>query len=56
MSKQNEVTIIVTNEEQQQFNQTIVRAIKLVSEASEGTKENNYPIITGLCDLLQKIN
>lgn len=56
MSKQNAVTIKVTESEKQQFNQTLVRTIKTMSQLSEGGDLNSYPLITGLCELLQKIN
>ncbi len=56
MSAKNEVTIKVTSFEQEQFKDAIIKAVKLISESSEGTGQNNYPIITNLLELYQKLN
>jgi len=56
MSATKEVVIKLNHDEKEQFNDTIIRAVKLISESSEGTGQNNYPIITNLLELYQKLN
>ena len=55
MSDNAELTISVNKEEKEQYQSAIIDSIKLISQACENTKTDNYPIISTLCDLFKKL-
>ena len=54
MDEQTLVTCTVTKEEFEQYREGIISAVKIISQEGESTENNYYPLITTLCDLLQK--
>lgn len=51
-----EHSLTLSDEEKEKFSSAIIDSIKLIAEASEAGESNNYPVITELCCLYQKLN